>query len=117
MNTQLCYNTLWSETMLRVVSKTDVNRRVPIVEIVKHYNIKGLTLFGDTLYRGVCPFCGDNEFQVMPTDASWLCCACGQIGKTFDLVAKMEKASEDENLNRINSWICGESSVGLIVCL
>jgi DNA primase len=103
--------------MLHVASEADVNRRVPVIELVKHYHIQGLILCGSTLYRGVCPFCSKPEFQVMPIHALWLCFSCGRGGTTFDLVVKLEEVSVKEALGKINSWLCGESTIGLLVCL
>lgn len=103
--------------MLNLVSDVDVNRRLPLIELVKHYHIKGLILSGSTLYCGICPFCNKSEFQVMPIHAMWLCFACNQTGRTFDLVVKLEKVSKKKALERINTWICGESVIGSAVCL
>src|SRR5690349_4488903 len=117
MRTQNCYNGARRCAMLTLASEADVNRRLPLIELVKHYHIKELILCGSTLYRGICPFCAKSEFQVMPIHAMWLCFACNLSGTTFDLVVGLEKVSKDEALQRINSWICGETVIGSLVCL
>ena len=117
MRLQTCYNEERRFAVLKLISETDVNRRLSLIELVKHYHIQDLILCGSTLYRGVCPFCKQPEFQVMPIHAIWLCFACDRTGTTFDLVAELERIPKDEVLQRINSWICGESVIGSVVCL
>ena len=113
---QTCYDEARRFAMLKLTSETDVNRRLPLIELVKHYRIEGLTLYGSTLYKGICPFCTRPEFQVMPTHAMWSCFACNRIGTTFDLAVKLEGIPEREVLQRMNDWICGESVIGSVVC-
>ena len=116
MNTETCYDVTRRATMLHLNSEDDVNRRLPLIELVKHYQIQGLTLCGSTLYHGVCPFCQNPQFQAMPIHAMWLCFACNRTGTTFDLVVKLEGISKEETIQRINAWICGESAIGSLVC-
>jgi hypothetical protein len=103
--------------MMKLTSETDVNHRVSLIELIKHYHIQGLSLSGSTLYQGVCPFCSKSELQVMPTHGLWLCHACKRYGKPFDLVKMLEGVSVTDTLERINSWVCGESTIGSVVCL
>ena len=103
--------------MLRLASEADVNRRLPLIEMIKHYHIQGLVLSGSTLYRGICPFCGKPEFQAMPVHARWLCFACDRTGRTFDLARQLEDITHKAALCRINTWIRGESVIGSIICL
>jgi DNA primase len=103
--------------MMKLTSEADVNHRLSLIELAKHYHIHGLTLCGSSLYRGVCPFCKSSEFQIMPTHGLWFCFGCHEAGKAFDLVTRLEGVSKEKALERINTWICGESTIGYLVCL
>lgn len=102
--------------MTKLDSEADVDRRLPLIELAKHYDIQGLTLFGSTLCKGICPFCKKPEFQIMSVHAMWLCFACSRTGTTIDLVTEIEGISKQEAIELINSWIYGESVVGSLVC-
>jgi ribosomal protein L37AE/L43A len=102
--------------MKKLTSEADVNHRLPIIELVKHYQIKGLTVYGSTLCHGICPFCGKAKLQIMPTQGLWLCFDCRKAGRTFDLAVELEGVARADVLDRINSWICGESTIGYMVC-
>jgi DNA primase len=103
--------------MLRLTSEADVNHRLQIIEVLKHYNVQGLVLFGSILYKGVCPFCHETEFQAMPLQGLWSCFACKRAGRTLDLVAEIERLPRAEAIDLINTWVCGESITGSVVCL
>jgi hypothetical protein len=106
-----------SEThMLKVISREEANRKVPLFEVLKHYRVRGFRVVGSQLTGGVCPFCGKSEFFGFPVHGFWTCNACEKFGKTLDLVIQMERLSEVEALMRMNQWICGESSIGFAVC-
>ena len=117
MNAKTCYSEAQRHPMLILQSEDDVNRRLSLIELAKHYQIEDLVLRGSALCHGACPFCHQLQFRVMPNDGLWICFACRNKGKTLDLVTKLEKVSKVDAIQLINSWICGESLVGSVVCL
>jgi phage/plasmid primase-like uncharacterized protein len=102
--------------MVTIDSPEEANRKVPLLEIFKHYDIDGLKLHGSRLTNGNCPFCGARQLFAFPTNGTWSCTSCKRFGSTFDLIVSIEKVSEVEALKLLNRWICGESQLGFAVC-
>jgi DNA primase len=84
-----------------------IKQAVPLLKVLKHYQVDGLRRSGKEQWRGPCPLHvgeGRDAFHVNTAKQLFHCFSCGAGGTLLDLVAALEHCQLREAAQKLAGW-------------
>jgi hypothetical protein len=93
-----------------------LKERVPLTDVLEHYDLLSTLEESPQGYEGECPFCGSDAFKVNTQKNAWYCFGeCKEKeehngGNILDFVARKECVSVKTAASRLASWFPEETA-------